>query len=104
VELPGAPEPELDPRLYRDSLDSYLDVLREVDDAVEVLVVVAHNPWVARLVHELADRGFAAPVPPPTDVPPGSVAVLELPGPWSGTGPGAGTLVAFAAPPYDGRG
>lgn len=87
--LPGAPRPELDPRLYRNTLDDYLDVLRDADPSVAVLLLVGHNPSVAELASALL--GGAAP-----GFPPGGRALLELSVDWGYAGPATATLLDAA--------
>ena len=108
---PGSPAAALDPRLYRNTLDDYLAVLRDTDDGVSTLLVVGHNPSVSGLAAVLTDAAGvpadtdAAGVPAdtdaglPPDFPPGGLAVLDLAGDWWAAGPGVATVHAFVAPP-----
>jgi phosphohistidine phosphatase len=48
--LSGPPEPVPDDRIYANTVDDLLDVVRDTPDDVDTLVVVGHNPS----VHEFA--------------------------------------------------
>ena len=76
--------------LYDAGPDDLLELVREADDSVAVLVVVGHNPTIERLQAWLSDddRGFPA----------GAVAILEFEGPWADLDPGDARLVAFTVP------
>ena len=49
-------EPVFDRRLYNASPESLLDVIRGVDDKVERLLVVGHNPGLPHVLLHLADN------------------------------------------------
>jgi phosphohistidine phosphatase len=89
--LPGAPQPDLDPRLYRNTLDGYLDVVRDTDAAVAVLLLVGHAPSVAGLAADL----LGGPAP---GFPPGGRALLAVTVDWGFAGPGTATLLDAAVP------
>lgn len=89
--LPGAPQPALDPRLYRNTLDDYLDVVRDTDAGAAVLLLVGHAPSVAGLAAEL----LGGPAP---SFSPGGRALLALEVDWADAGPGTATLLDAAAP------
>ena len=76
--------------LYDAGPDDLLELVREADDSVAVLVVVGHNPTIERLQAWLSDddRGFLA----------GAVAILEFEGSWADLDPGGARLVAFTVP------
>jgi phosphohistidine phosphatase len=76
--------------LYDAGPDDLLELVREADDGVVVLMVVGHNPTIERLQAWLSedDRGFPA----------GAAAIVEFDGSWADLSPGAARLVAFTVP------
>ncbi|MCZ2814526.1 SixA phosphatase family protein [Modestobacter sp. VKM Ac-2984] len=102
-ERTGGVAPALDPRLYDNTVEALLAVLRETPDEVDQLAVVGHNPSISVLVALLDDgqgddaarRGSAS------GFPAGGVAVLELSTPFSAVSPGTARLSAFAVPGSD---
>jgi phosphohistidine phosphatase len=94
AELPAAPAPRLEPRVYEVTVLGLLMLVRELSDELRTVVVVGHNPSLAELA-----VGLAAPPPQPSaSFPTAAVAVLGLPGRWSSAGPGEARLLAFAVP------
>jgi len=100
VELPALPERLVVRELYLAAAEQLLDEICSVDDAVNELMVVGHNPGVGMLAARLAgageatlrerlERGFPA----------GGLAELGFDGDgWRASRPGAGTLHAFYTP------
>jgi len=98
--LESAPEPEVEERIYDNTVDGLLEVVRESDEDAGTLVVVGHNPAIGQLTHDLDDgegdptardqveRGF----------PPGAVAVFDVDTPFAVLGPGGATLVDVIFP------
>ena len=98
----GPPRTEVADELYSASADTVLDAVRAVPDDVEVLAYVGHNPTAASLAQSLEDgepdvdaflalsRGF----------PPGAVAVLQVPTPWTDLDAAGARLVSFHAPEH----
>jgi phosphohistidine phosphatase len=96
--LDGAPEPMADERVYDNTVEDLLELVRDTPDAVSTLAIVGHNPGIQDLAVTLDDgRGdddarqelagkFRT----------SGVAVFAVEDPWAETR--AGTLVAFAAP------
>jgi phosphohistidine phosphatase len=84
--LTGAPEPTVDTRIYDNTFDAVLAVIRETTDEIRCLAVVGHNPSIGALAQELAldsvGDGFPA----------GGVAVFEPPGAFAALAPGTATL------------
>jgi phosphohistidine phosphatase len=99
--LPAMPEPEVEERIYDNTLDGLFEVVRESAEDVRTVVVVGHNPAVGQLAADLDDgdgdddareslsHGF----------PPASVAVFEVDTPFAVVGPGTATLVRLLSPP-----
>jgi phosphohistidine phosphatase len=93
--------------LYEAETPTVLQYLREVDEGVEGVLVVGHNPTMYRLVWELlADHDGDVPRPDrdalelhgfPTCAL--AVVALEVVG-WEDLAPGCGRLVGLFKPPY----
>jgi len=96
----AAPSPGLDARVYDNTLEALLEIIRETPPAVEVLALVGHNPSVEELAGHLDDgHGEAAARQElARKYPTSGVAVFELTGPWAQVGAGAGTLIDFVIP------
>lgn len=99
-QLAAAPEPEIDDRVYENTLDVLLAIVRETPDDIGTLVLVGHNPAFGALASELDDgRGDrAARHLLRTGFPTSAVAVFRVACPWSAVDLDAGTLTGFAAP------
>lgn len=76
---------EYDESLYTASTDAALDLIREIDDGISTLVVIAHNPTAAYLVQLLDDgsgdeeAGNELALGYPT----AAVAILSYDGDWA---------------------
>jgi phosphohistidine phosphatase len=98
AQLGAAPEPVVEPRIYINTVEAVLDVVRETDD-VQTLAVVGHNPSIGQLAYDLDDgegnsearrdleQGF----------PTAAVAVFTLATPFSEVAPKTATLTDFRA-------
>lgn len=96
----GPLAPEYDRRLYLAAPDTLLDVIRETDDGVDRLLLVAHNPGLEllalRLAREGAD-GLRAEVA--IKYPTGSVLEIALPvARWADVAEGTATIPRFIRP------
>lgn len=90
-------EPELDRGLYSAEPATAIDLIATVDDGVQALVVVGHNPTMAYLAQLLGDgegdpelegelyAGF----------PTSATAVFEYDGAWADLGEGSARLVGY---------
>jgi phosphohistidine phosphatase len=67
---PGAPAPEVDDRIYANSVADLLDVIRETPDDVQTLVLVGHNPSMGELAATI-DRDVR-------DFPTSATAIVEV--------------------------
>jgi len=88
--------PELDRGMYAAEPDTVLDLVGLVDDAVERLVVLGHNPTVGYLAH-LLDDGLAGPETADgllSGFPTSAVAVFRWKRSWRDLKVGAARLVA----------
>ncbi|MGL5825984.1 MAG: SixA phosphatase family protein [Nocardioides sp.] len=89
--------PEFDDVVYAGDTDTLIDEIRETPAAYPTVLLLGHNPAMAYLAQILADgdgdraaeeamiAGFST----------SAAAVLEVAGPWSALGPGAGRLIGF---------
>lgn len=93
AELPAPAEARYDARIYRNTLDDLLEVVRETEDGVRSLLLVSHNPaaqhLAVALTGDVPNEGF----------PTCAVAVIELTAPWSAVSEGTGRLLRFWSPP-----
>jgi phosphohistidine phosphatase len=55
AQLGAAPEPVVEPRIYVNTVEAVLAVVREADDDEQILAVVGHNPSVGQLAYDLDD-------------------------------------------------
>lgn len=96
--LTGASEPVQDERIYDNSVDDLLAVVRDTPDDVGTLAVVGHNPGIQEFAISFDDGtgDDAAREDVTGKYPTGALAVFTVDDPWSRAA--AGTLTAFAAP------
>jgi phosphohistidine phosphatase len=96
----GAPEAVEDERIYDNTVDDLLAVIRETPAEVVTLALVGHNPSVAALADELDDGtgDETARTEMTHSYPTSGVAVFEVAGPWSALAPGGATVRSFTAP------
>jgi phosphohistidine phosphatase len=88
---------QIEPELYAASERRLLERLRTVEDLVESLMLIGHNPGLEQLALRLAARGEKL-----GDVrskyPTGALATLEFDGRWSELRPGSAELTDFVTP------
>ena len=77
--------------MYAASSGELLDVVRGLDDEHRNVVLVGHNPGMEGFVHLLTDAWV--------EMVTSALAVVDLPGTWSDTKPGVGTLRTSGRPP-----
>lgn len=90
-------------RLYQASPEEVLDEVRTVDDAVISVMVVGHNPTVARLVVAMVEDGDEAGRRSLGEgtFPTCGLAVYRLPtSRWLDVAAGTGSVVGWWSPPY----
>ncbi|HEY7102305.1 MAG TPA: histidine phosphatase family protein [Mycobacteriales bacterium] len=94
----GGPDPVQDERIYDNSREALLAVVRDTPDSVRTLALVGHNPGMQEFAISFDDGtgDEAAREDVTGKYPTGGLAVFTVDGPWSGVT--AGTLTAFAAP------
>jgi phosphohistidine phosphatase len=98
--LPAASPPVADERIYDNTVDALLDVIRETPGEVQTLAVVGHNPSIEQLAHALDDEhgGRAARKELADGYSTSGIAVFTLPGGFADVAPGAARLTHFSAP------
>ena len=98
--LDEAPRPTVDERIYDNTVDSLLAVLRETPEDVQTVALVGHNPSVAELASVLDDGDGDADALQALEAgfPTGAVAVFDLTTPFGALEPGTATLSDFAVP------
>jgi phosphohistidine phosphatase len=88
---------EIERELYAASADRLLERLRAVDDDVESVMLIGHNPGIEQLALSLAGDGEKL-----ADVrrkyPTAALATLEFDGRWSALEPGTARLADFVKP------
>lgn len=96
----GPLAPEYDQRLYLAAPDTLLDVIRETDDAVERLLLVAHNPGLENLALRLSQSaGDALRAEVEIKYPTGTLAEIALPvESWADVKEGGGAITRFIRP------
>ncbi len=91
VEGVGGLSPQFDERIYDASTSELLEVVREVDDSVDRLMLVGHNPGFERLAANLSNNEIV-------EFPTAAMAEIALPvDQWSNVDE-AGQLVRFLKP------
>jgi phosphohistidine phosphatase len=93
----SAAKASYDDALYTAGPESALDILRTVDPAARVLILVGHNPTVALLAHTLSD---GAPDPEAframsAGYPTSALTVLDVPVEWADLTEGSATVTDF---------
>jgi len=83
--------PKYDERIYDASAGQLLDIVQDVDQAVDRLLLVGHNPGFERLATLLVGELM--------EMPTGSLVEIELPAKiWRDVQAGSGTFVRFLKP------
>ncbi len=97
--VPGL-QPLVDARIYDNTVEALLAVLRETPEDVGTLAVVGHNPSVGELARGLDDGEGSPAARREVDAgfPTGGVAVFVLATPFAALAPGAATLSDFTVP------
>lgn len=100
AELPAEPPVRWLRSLYLAAPSRQLERLRAVEDSVETLLLVGHNPGIENLAVQLAGHGSdeRALERLSAKYPTAALAGFELEGPWSELAPGGARLVEFTTP------
>jgi phosphohistidine phosphatase len=88
---------QIEGELYAASERGLLERLRGVDDGVESVMLIGHNPGVEQLALSLAGGGQKLPSLR-GKYPTGALATLEFSGRWGDLGPGSAELTDFVTP------
>ena len=98
AELGPAAEPELDERVYDNTVEDLLAVIRETPAALSTLAIVGHNPAIQELAIAFDDRDGDADGRRKLaeKYPTSGIAVFAVADPWAAAS--TGTLVSFAVP------
>lgn len=93
TELGDLPETRHDDNAYAASVGELLAIVRGLDEELETVVLVGHNPELEDLAETLTGDWTALPT--------SALAVIELDGPWASAGRARGLLRAAGRPPTD---
>jgi phosphohistidine phosphatase len=88
---------EIERELYAASADRLLERLRAVDDEVESVMLIGHNPGIEQLALSLAGDGEKL-AEVRRKYPTAALATLEFDGRWSELEPGTARLTDFVKP------
>jgi phosphohistidine phosphatase len=91
AELPGPLPTRVEKRVYAASRAELLSVLADLPETTGTVLLVGHNPGLEELVEHLVGEHVRLPT--------SALAVVDVPVPWSGLGPGSATLRASGRPP-----
>lgn len=90
---------DFDPALYNASAEQLSNALAGVDDAIESLILLAHNPGISMLAIELGTANESALDTLRAGFTPATIARFEIDADWSEVSPRSARLVAFEPPP-----
>jgi phosphohistidine phosphatase len=98
--LVAGPQPVVDERIYDNTVEALLDVLRDTPEDVRTVAVVGHNPSIGELASVLDDGQGSPAARRDVDAgfPAGGVAAFLLPTSFAAIGPGSATLSDFRPP------
>ena len=100
AQLGTAPPPIVDERIYDNTVEALLEIVRETPDDVRTVALVGHNPSIGELTHVLDDGDGEAAARQALEAgfPTGTVAVFDLTTPFGELEPGTATLRDLAVP------
>jgi len=87
---------QVDRTLYGASSDALLERLRALDDALDSVMLIGHNPAIQSLALSLGQGEELEPLE--QKYPTAGLATLTFAGSWRDLGPGAAELVEFVTP------
>ena len=88
---------QIEDQLYAASEQMLLERVRAVEDGIESLLLIGHNPGLEQLALLLAGSGEKVAALARKD-PTGALVTLEFSGPWPELGEGSAELTAFVTP------
>lgn len=97
--LGEALEVDFEPRLYNASSRGLLNAITGVDDAIERLLLLAHNPGISMLGLELGEMSEADHAALRAGFTPATIACFEIEGTWSTVSAQTARLLRFEPPP-----
>ena len=86
----SAPRIARDDRLYQAQVETLLAVIRSLDEELEAVLLVGHNPTFSELASQLAGRFI--------DLRTCALAVFAITGPWAGAGAASAELLRVERP------
>ncbi len=92
-------EADFEPNLYNASAHELLDALAAVDDRIESLLLLAHNPGMSMLALQLGAAREIDLEALRAGFTPATIAVFEIEGGWSTVSARTARLVRFEPPP-----
>ena len=90
--------PAWDKRIYLASIETLLEVVRELPATADRVLLIGHNPGLEDLVLTLAPEGGTERDAVRVKYPTASIAELVWDGEWSAVAPGGTTLARFTRP------
>lgn len=103
AQLPAPPPADTDDRVYANTVEDLLGLVRDVPASVRTLAVVGHNPSMQELAVQLAGDDTARGAADLAETyPTCAVAVFAVDGDWADVGPSTASLSAFEVPRDDG--
>lgn len=89
----AAPEVDVDRRVYANTVDDLMEVVHELPDERTTVLIVGHNPSIGALVDVLdGDPHRPARSALADGYPTGTMAIVEIDGPWLRVAAGTGSL------------
>jgi phosphohistidine phosphatase len=100
VLVPAGRPPIVDPRIYDNTVEALLALIRETPEDVQSVAVVGHNPsmWELATVLDDGQGSASARKDLAAGFPTGGVAVFSLATPFAAIEPGGATLSDFTTP------
>jgi phosphohistidine phosphatase len=86
---------DFDSMLYNASSAELLQAIAEIDEAVDTLLVLAHNPGISMLALQLASADESSREALQLGFSPATTARFNVEGPWSTLSPRTATLFQF---------
>ena len=99
AEFDSVPPHHTEPRVYEATVSGLLAVLSDVDDSVDTVMIVGHNPGLEDLTHFLVGSGDPLAMADVNEkFPTSAIAVISLSASWSSVTKGCGELTSFIVP------
>lgn len=95
--LPDSTSVRIENEIYLGSVTELLTRLRALDDQIDSVMLIGHNPGLQDLIGRVAREGELL-EEVAMRFPPGGMATMTFEGTWRDLEPAAGKLIAFVAP------